>query len=121
MHTKRFANHVDHFFGEFGEQLEKQYGFLAYHTKPLWYNIKRHIGKMEVAELESTPKNMMCHSLLRLHHLPVGNTNSLRVGVNYFIKSDTTTKITTETFERVSNDICRRYKFNETLRKIVDT
>ena len=66
---------------------------------------------MGYGEFLARPRNMACHNLLRLNALPRGVNNLLGLGLNYCIKTDTTTKTTANTFERFKNDVRRLYEF----------
>ena len=61
---------------------------------------------------KARPRNMACHNLLRLNPLPRGVNNLLGLGLNYCIKTDTSTKTTANTFERFRNDVRRTYEFH---------
>ena len=101
-------HHADVFVGKFGERLKEQYGFLADPSKPLWYNVEKRFEEMDVAEYEARPRNMACHNLLVTNKLPAGTNSLLGLGLNYCIKSSTTTTTTSKTFNRLTEDICRK-------------
>ena len=111
---RRHMNRADQVVGQYGELLKQQYGFLADPNLPIWKNVERRIGEMGMEEYcGSRMGNMACHNLLQLNSLPVGTNTLLGLNLNYCIKPSTTTKTTTKTFERLTEDIRRIYAFSQ--------
>ena len=111
---RRHMNHANQVVGQFEELLKKQYGFLADPNLPLWKNVERRIGEMSMEEYcGSRMGNMACHNLLQSNPLPVGTNTLLGLNLNYCIKPSTTTKTTTKTFDRMTEDIRRIYAFSQ--------
>ena len=88
-----------------GKRLKQKYGFIADPALPLWKNVERRIGEMNYREFMARPRNRACHNLLRLNGLPAGVHNLLGFGLNYCIQTDTATKTTEKTFDRLRQDV----------------
>jgi len=105
-------NHANQLVGNFGVHLERQYGFLADPSLPLWKNVENQLGKIGLQTWKARQRNMACHNLLRSNPLPRGVNNLLDLGLNYCNKTDTSTKTTANTFERFRNDVRQTYEFH---------
>lgn len=93
-----------------GEQLKKQYGFVADPDLPLWLNVERRLGEMNLTEwLAGRLGNMACHNLLISNPLPTGTARLLGLGLNYCLKHSSITHTTRNTYERMIGDIRRMY------------
>jgi len=110
---RRHMNRADQLVRNHGELLKEQYGFLAEVDKPLWYNVERRLGEMNCQEILSMPRNLKCHNLLENNPLPQGARALLGLGLNFCIRTDTTTETTNNTFSRLSNDVRRIYHLRD--------
>jgi hypothetical protein len=106
-------NRANQLIGQFGELVKRQYGFVADHTRPLWENIEKRIGEMEVDEWNARPRNMACHNLLRENPMPVGITSLLGLGLNYCVKPTSTNNTTEETYNRMKGTVRRLYAMKD--------
>jgi hypothetical protein len=89
--------------------LKEQYGFVADPELPLWENVEKQIGKMDMAELLARPRNTACHNLLESNTMPPGVPQLLGLGMNYCIKSLSTRETTIHTFRRLAEDVRRMW------------
>ena len=72
------------------------------------------ILQLLIAYLSSNwPRNMACHNLLQHNSMPPGTTKLLGLGLNYCIKSTTTKETTTNTFNRLADDVRRIYAMGD--------
>ena len=106
-------NHTDQMVSTFEVSLKERYGYVADECKPLWDNIERCIGMMDIAEWSARPRNMACHNLLLHNKIPAGTTQLLGLGLNFCIKSPTTTETTHKTFDRLTEDVRRIYALRD--------
>jgi hypothetical protein len=103
-------NRANQLVGKFGDRLEKQYGFLADPSLPLWKNLRNRIRGMKIGELmQGHLGNVACHNLLTELGLPRGTKKLLRNGLNYCLKSPTITGTTKDTFDLMEADTRRMY------------
>ena len=70
-------------------------------------------GEMDLMEFKARPVNMSCHNLLRYNVIPKGTTSLLGLGLNYCIKSPQTDQTTKSTFDRLCQDVRRKYAFSK--------
>ena len=110
-HQQRFMHHANQFVGKFWERLKEHYISLADPSKRLWFYVEKRFEEIEVAEYETHPRNMACNNLLVTNNLPAGTTSLLGLGLNYCIKSPTTTTTTSNTFSRLMEDIRWNWKY----------
>jgi hypothetical protein len=87
-----------------GEQLKKQYGFVADPDLPLWLNVKN-LTEWLACRLG----NMACHNLLITNPLLTGTACLLGLGLNYCLKHSSITHTTCNTYERMISDIRQMY------------
>ncbi len=64
MHSKRVMKRANQLVGKFGDELKRQYGFLADPSKPLWFNDEKYVGELKMADYAAQSRNMACHNLL---------------------------------------------------------
>lgn len=92
-----------------GDRLEAQFGFVADPNLRIWDNVERCLGKMDVMQMQSRPRNVACHNLLRNNEIPTGTPQLLGLGLNYCVKPTSTREMTTHTFSRLAKDLRRMY------------
>jgi hypothetical protein len=89
--------------------LKEQYGFVVNPELPLWENVERQIGLLDMFELLARPRNTACHNLLERNDMPPGVTQLLGLGMNYCVKSLSTRETTLRTFDRLTQDVRRMW------------
>jgi hypothetical protein len=91
----------------FGEAIEARYGFVADPSRPLWYNVEKRIGDLDISFFDR-PSNMACHVHLRDLPQIKGVKSLLGLGLNYCIKEKVETT-TEKTYQRLREDVRRIY------------
>jgi hypothetical protein len=76
---------------------------------PLWENVEKQIGNMDVMEFLARPTNMACHNLLRRNNMPAGTPQLLGHGLNFCVKPASTNEMISNTFNRLEKDIRRMW------------
>ena len=72
---------------------------------PLWENVEKQIGNMDVMEFLTRPANMACHNLLRHNEMPAGTPQLLGHGLNFYVKPASTNDMILHTFNCLKKKI----------------